>query len=397
MIHTYDSELLFGIMKKLFYIGLAGIILFEILKVYFIMPMPGSQRMDSLNVAYFLHIYRWFFRIVFLVMIVAGSISAFSIRHKWLPAALLAVALYVAYTFNFKMLADEMFKQPENLSFKNKNENLLTDSSVVIGVEHNGEAKAYPVRYILYHHQVQDTIGGKPMIVTYCNVCRTGRVFEPTVNNQQEKFRLVGMDHFNAMFEDATTGSWWRQVTGEAVAGPLKGQVLPEVQSSQVTLRKWFELYPDAVVMQMDEVSREYYDSTGRFEKGRSKGKLTRTDSLSWKDKSWVVGVQVNSESKAYDWIELKQKRVVNDIVGGQPVVIVVAEDNQSFAAFERLTEADTFMIRNDTLILKDKRYDFSGRDLGTLSERLRSVKAYQEFWHSWSTFHPNTKQYREL
>ncbi|HEX6889720.1 MAG TPA: DUF3179 domain-containing (seleno)protein, partial [Chryseolinea sp.] len=309
-------------MKKIFYIGVAGLALYEILKVYFIMPMPGSQRMDSLDIAYFLHSYRWFFRIAFAVMIAVGAIKAFQIKHKWIPSIALAAALYVAYTFNFEMLAEEMFKQPQSLSFKNKNENILTDSSVVIGVEHNGEAKAYPVRYILYHHQVQDTVGGKPMIITYCNVCRTGRVFEPTVNNQHEKFRLVGMDHFNAMFEDATTGSWWRQVTGEAVAGPLKGQILPEVLSNQVTLKKWFELYPDAVVMQIDEVSRDYYDSTGRFEKGRSKSKLTRTDSLSWKDKSWVVGVQLNSESKAYDWIELKQKRVVNDIVGGQPVVI---------------------------------------------------------------------------
>ncbi|HMG92770.1 MAG TPA: DUF3179 domain-containing (seleno)protein [Chryseolinea sp.] len=384
-------------MKKIFYIGVAGLALFEILKVYFIMPMPGSQRMDSLDIAYFLHSYRWFFRIAFLAMILVGSIRAFSIKHKWIPALLLAGALYVVYLFNFEMLADEMFKQPEELSFKNKTENLLTDSSVVIGVEHNGEAKAYPVRYILYHHQVQDTIGGKPMIVTYCNVCRTGRVFEPTVKNQHEKFRLVGMDHFNAMFEDATTGSWWRQVTGEAVAGPLKGQLLPEVQSSQVTLKKWFELYPEAVVMQIDEASRTYYDSTGRFEKGKSKGKLTRMDSLSWKDKSWVVGVQVNAESKAYDWIELKQKRIVNDVVGGQPIVIAVAEDNQSFAAFERFNATDTFTFRNDTLCLKEKRYNFSGRDLTTLSDRLRMVKAYQEFWHSWRTFHPNTKQYPEL
>jgi len=327
-------------------------------------------------------------------MVLAGSISAFSIKHKWIPAVLLAAALYVVYVFNFEMLAEEMFKQPEILSFKNKSENLLTDSSIVIGVEHNGEAKAYPVRYILYHHQVQDTIGGKPMIVTYCNVCRTGRVFEPTVNNQHEKFRLVGMDHFNAMFEDATTGSWWRQVTGEAVAGPLKGQVLPEVQSSQVTLKKWFELFPEAVVMQIDQVSKQYYDSTGRFEKGKSKGKLTRTDSLSWKDKSWVVGVQVNAESKAYDWIGLKEARVINDVLGGKPIVVAVASDNQSFVAFERLASTDTFTIRNDTLYTANKSYDLSGRDLSTLSNRLQHLKAYQEFWHSWRTFHPNTEKY---
>ena len=216
--------------------------------------------------------------------------------------------LYIIYTFNFEMLADKMFKQPEKVTFKTQAENVLKDSSIVLGVEYNGEAKAYPMRFITYHHQVQDTIGGKPMIITYCSVCRTGRVFEPIVNNKYEKFRLVGMDHFNAMFEDATTKSWWRQVNGEAVVGPLKGEHLPEVESIQLSLKKWFELYPNGVVMQLDEASRDSYDSLGRFERGKSKGKFTWTDSLSWKDKSWVVGIQINNESKAYDWNQLKDR-----------------------------------------------------------------------------------------
>jgi len=382
-------------MKKFFYIGVAGIALYEILKVYFIMPMPGSQRMDSLDIAYFLHVYRWYFRIAFAIMVLFGAAHAFQIKHKWIPAIVLSATLYVVYVFNFEMLAEEMFKQPENLSFKTKTDNVLTDSSVVIGVEHNGEAKAYPIRYILYHHQVQDTIGGKPMIVTYCNVCRTGRVFEPTVKGQHEKFRLVGMDHFNAMFEDLTTGSWWRQVTGEAIAGPLKGEILPEVQSSQLTLKKWFELNPNGVVMQSDDVFKDNYDTLGRFESGRSKGKLTKPDSLPWKDKSWIVGIQVNAESKAYDWRQLKDKRIINDVLGGKPIVIALAADDQSFVAFERPAETDNFTIRNDTLLVDNKTYDFSGRDLNTLSVRLRGVKAYQEFWHSWRTFHPNTTQYQ--
>jgi hypothetical protein len=39
-------------------------------------------------------------------------------------------------------------------------------------------------------------------MITYCTVCRTGRVFSPDVDGKPETFRLVGMDHFNAMFED---------------------------------------------------------------------------------------------------------------------------------------------------------------------------------------------------
>lgn len=69
-------------------------------------------------------------------------------------------------------------------------------------MEHGGEARAYPVQYIGYHHQVQDTVGGQAILVTFCTVCRTGRVLDPRVDWDVEHFRLVGMDHFNAMLED---------------------------------------------------------------------------------------------------------------------------------------------------------------------------------------------------
>lgn len=382
-------------MKKLFYIGLAGLALFEILKVYFIMPMPGSQRMESIDVAYFLTLYRWYFRAVFVVLIIIGSLRAFQIRHKWIPALVLVFAIAIVYLFNFVMLADKMFLQPETLTFKGRADNTLGDSTVVIAFEHQGEAKAYPLRYIVYHHQVRDTVGGKPVMVTYCSVCRTGRVFEPLVKGQLENFRLVGMDHFNAMFEDDKTKSWWRQSTGEAIAGPLKGESLPELESVQVTANKFFSLYPFGSIMQAEEVSMENYDSLGNFERGKSKGKLTRTDSLSWKDKSWVVGVQTDNKTKAYDWIDLKAKRIINDNLGGTPIVIVLSNDGQSFAVFQRTSEAEIFSVRNDTLITSGRTFDFSGNNIQNPAEPLKRIKAYQEFWHSWRTFHPGTEVYK--
>ncbi|HEX6223187.1 MAG TPA: DUF3179 domain-containing (seleno)protein [Chryseolinea sp.] len=382
-------------MKKLFYIGLLGLGLFEILKVYFIMPMPGSQRMESIDIAYFLHTYRWYLRVLFGVMIILGTVKAFGIKQRWIPLIPLLAVGYIVYNFNFKMTADHMFLQPDKLSFKKRSENILGDSSLVIGVAHNGEAKAYPVRYIAYHHQVRDTVGGKPVMVTYCNVCRTGRVFEPVVNGDTENFRLVGMDHFNAMFEDSSTKTWWRQATGEAVAGPLKGSVLPEIESVQVSASKFFWMYPFGVMMDPDETSTRYYDSLARFERGKSRGELTRTDSVSWKDKSWVIGIQLGDESKAYDWIELKDKKIVNDKIADVPIIVVISEDGQSFAAFQRPSESDTFSIRNDTLRSSTAAYDFSGKLLLTDSDSVASLKrilAYQEFWHSWKTFHPQTK-----
>lgn len=379
-------------MRNLFYTALIGLSLFEILKVYFIMPMPGSQRLNSIEVAYFLHTWRWVFRMVFLVLALAGSYHAFRVKMKWIPALAMLFTAAVFIFFNFKMMADKMFLQPENVVLKNLQENKVLGSRLVIGIENKGEAKAYPIQFLAYHHQVLDTVGDAPVIVTYCNVCRTGRVFEPIVNGYYETFRLVGMNHFNAMFEDATTGSWWRQSTGEAITGKLKGHMLPEKECMQLTVDKWFELYPNGMVMQQDEASIEEYDSLAKFEQGLSKSKLTRTDSLSWKDKSWVIGVKVGNSHKAYDWNDLKMERIINDTVGQTAIVLALSSDGKSFAAFERQPE-EIFTIQSDTLFSDSIAYDFSGRGLSH-SKRLKRVQAYQEFWHSWKTFQPDTRQY---
>ena len=381
-------------MKKFFYIGILGIILYEIAKVYFIMPMPGSQQMNSIDTAYFLHNCRWAFRIFFWLLIIGSAFVAFQTRQKWVPVLFLLLAIGISYGTNYEMAADTMFYQPKTLRLETASGNKVKDDRLVIGVEINGKAKAYPIQYIGYHHQVRDELGGKPIIVTYCTVCRTGRVFEPLVENKPAFFRLVGMDHFNAMFEDETTHSWWRQANGEAIAGPLKGKMLPELTSTQTSLGQWFKLHPDSQIMQPDPDFQAKYDSMSRYESGKGKSELTKTDSVSWNNKSWVVGIELNKESKAFDWNRLKAERIINDQVGNVPVILALSSDNKSFFAFERPSGNENFHIRNDTLFQGNVAYNFLGKGLAMNSKNLRPVNAYQEYWHSWKTFHPATKKY---
>ncbi len=380
-------------MKKLFYLGIIGIVLYEIAKVYFIMPMPGSQRMNSIDAAYILHTCRWPLRILFWAIIVAGGFAVFSGKRKWLPAIMVLLAAGIVYATNFEMAADTMFYQPSQVIQHNAATNKVAMDRLVIGVEANGEAKAYPIQYIGYHHQVRDVLGGKPVMVTYCTVCRTGRVFEPTVDGKPEVFRLVGMDHFNAMFEDNETGSWWRQANGEAIAGPLKGKMLPELASTQTSLSQWLKLHPNSKVMQPDPVYQAKYDSMSRYESGRVKSALTKSDTLSWKDKSWVVGIQAGGVAKAFDWNRLKKERIINNQVGNVPVALVLGADNNSFFAFEK-GRNDPFTFRNDTIITPTSTYNLLGKRLTGTGSDLKRLNAYQEFWHSWRTFHPGTEQY---
>ena len=380
--------------RTLFYLGVIGLALFELAKVYFIMPMPGSQRIKSLDAAYTLHAWRWAFRLVAFAAIGAGIRAAFAVRAWWrlVPALVLLGAAGVGIAANYVLMADRMFKQPEHLVLAPRGANKIDETSVVVGVERDGEAKAWPIRFLVYHHQIQDTIGGKPILVTYCSVCRTGRVFEPIVGGQHETFRLVGMDTFNAMFEDSRTGSWWRQATGTAVAGPLTGARLTEVTSAQLTLRQFLALHPNALVMQPDPAFASKYDSEGRFERGESRGDLTRTDRGSWNEKSWVIGIERGTASKAFDWNELKARRVINDRVGDTPIVLALSEDGQGFVAFERPADVPAFTLAGDVLTTNGRSYDFSGRDRAG-ARSLTPIAASQEFWHSWLSFHPATQK----
>ena len=380
-------------MKSLFYAGLIGLALFEFLKVYFIMPMPGSQQWDSIDFAYFLHQYRWAFRIVCLILILIGAKAVIASPRKWVPVLCVTLTLGLVGVFNFKMAADAMFEEPEQVSFLDRASFGENDSTLVVAIEKDGEAKGYPIRYIVYHHQVRDTLGGDPVMVTYCSVCRTGRVFSPFVDGKAERFRLVGMDHFNAMFEDAETGSWWQQATGEAVTGELKGVKLDEVESIQLTAGAFFKAYPDGKIMAADPNFLSKYDSLGKFEKGKSESKLTGTDPFSWNEKSWVVGVDLENGAKAYDWNQLKETESIRDRVGNQDILLLLNKDTQSFVVLEIPSDTKSHLWTGDTLYLDSTAYSFTGKSLDPSQSDLKRLKAYQEFWHSWRTFRPGTEK----
>ncbi len=349
--------------------------------------------MRSVGVAYALHRTRWLWRAIGWALLLAGLPAAFAAGGivRWSALLLLVVLAAATYAFNFRMKADKMFRQPRTLDLRPASANGVAGDRLVVGVAINGEACAYPLQFIGYHHQVRDIVGGEAVMVTYCTVCRTGRVFSPVVDGRVERFRLVGMDHFNAMFEDATTGSWWRQVNGEAVTGRRVGARLAELPSRQVTLDRWLTLHPESLVMQGDPAYASNYPIDNAYESGASRRALTGTDSASWGEKSWVVGIAADGKAKAYDWNRLRAERVINDEVAGIPIVLAIAPDDASFVAFRRPDASTRFTLDGDTLVTATARYTLGG--LGA-ARSLAPIAASQEFWHSWRTFHPATERY---
>ena len=378
----------------------------EILKVYFIMPFPGSQKSDTINLAYFIHHSIWSIRIVLVTILLYPlfqQIRKGKLWEKIILYILIATYAVIAYAFNFKFLADKIFEQPKEKSFAKTDHYAFGANKLIIGVALNGESKAYPIEVIAYHHQIRDTLGNQPIMVTYCSVCRTGRVFSPLVNGKNETFRLVGMDHFNAMFEDESTKSWWQQATGIAIAGKLKGTALKEIPSEQMALNDWSIIHPNTLVLEPDHNFKEEYDSLKGFDEGIVKSKLEKRDSASWKNKSWVVGVVINNKAKAYDWNKLQQKKTIQDSMSNIHLLLTTDTSGRSFFMLNRAIDGKIYHFTYDTA----KRYmtdsdthslwNANGSCLeGSLKgKELLRIQAYQEFWHSWKNFYPETETYK--
>lgn len=376
----------------------------EIIRVYLVMPFPGSQQGDTLGFAHWFTINIGWIRAITAIIICVAFIRVYKQGRRWEKFCLFfAVGSYILVFFmiNYRLSAEAIFQQPSTKAFVPIN-TAEDRTKLVIGVVVNGEAKAYPIQLIGYHHQVLDTVGNQPLIVTYCTVCRSGRVFSTMVDGRPERFRLVGMDHYNAVFEDATTKSWWQQATGEAIAGPRKGTVLKEIPSQQLTIAAWTREHPDATIMAPDTLYDERYFKLEDYDRGTMQSSLVRRDYRSWQLKSWVIGVKDKTSSVAYDWNELVKKKLIQDSLQSLPVLVALESDTTTFHVFDRRLNGSVLMfnpqISNNHFsdLSTNSTWNMDGQCIeGPLKgKQLATVQAYNEFWHAWQTFQPNVRKY---
>lgn len=380
------------------------LLLAEIFRVYLVMPFPGSQRNETVDIAYWLSMHMVWIRILLGIVLGITFIRVLRDGKAWekisLSLALLGY-MVVFILFNYRFDADTIFRQPSVKNFIPAAASFDKDK-LVIGVVINGEAKAYPIQLIGYHHQVRDTVGNESVMVTYCTVCRTGRVYSTLVQGRQENFRLVGMDHFNAVFEDETTKSWWQQATGEAIAGPLKGLKLKEVPSQQLTVESWMRDYPSSMVMAADPLYDEQYFKLEDYDRGTMQSSLVKRDYQPWQPKSWIVGVKNEFSSIAYDWNELVKKRVIQDSLQSLPILLTMEIDTTSFHVYDRRINGT--VLQFNTNITDNCFIDKGSNSIWTMDglciegplkgQQLTRIQGYNEFWHSWQTFQVNAKKY---
>ena len=204
---------------------------------------------------------------------------------------------------------------------------------------------------------------------------------------------------------DEETGSWWQQISGQAIQGSLKGQKLTEVDYDEVSYGIWKRenpngrvLRPDAEILAADKYDPADWETQVGKMPVRIAGKLD--DSLA--PRTIVVGVEINNQSKAYPLSAIEKQNPIIDTVGGADIVIMLGADKKSVRAFERTVDGKTleFLMKPETNEIVDAEtggvWDFSGKCTGgeLAGKQLVKVPAIKDYWFDWQTYHPETKLY---
>ncbi len=206
---------------------------------------------------------------------------------------------------------------------------------------------------------------------------------------------------------DDETGTWWQQVSGKAIQGPLKGKQLKGVFHDEISFSIWKREQPQGRVLKPDErilASNQYAKSD--WEKSVGAMRVVEGADIDQRlaPRTLVMGVSVGGKSVAYPLTALQKQSPIIDMVGSVPIVIVLGDDKRSVRAFERTVDGRRLEFfqktENNVLQLIDAEtgstWNFEGKATsGPLSGRqLKKVFVLEDYWFDWRIYHPDTTIY---
>jgi hypothetical protein len=126
----------------------------------------------------------------------------------------------------------------------------MSETEPVIGLIVNGDARAYPLKILIWHEIVNDTVGGVPVTVTYCPLCNSSIVFERAVDGRVLDFGTTGkLRNSDLVMYDRQTESWWQQFSGTAIVGAMTGTELKILPSRLESWALFKDRAPDGKVL----------------------------------------------------------------------------------------------------------------------------------------------------
>ena len=286
----------------------------------------------------------------------------------------------------------------------------------VLALRINDDARAYPLQVLIWHEIVNDTVGGVPVMITFCPLCNSGLAFERTVDGATLDFGTSGMLYkSDLVMYDRQTHSLWSQMDGRAIVGDRTGARLLGRTANTIAFEDWRAAHPAGKVLSRDTgYSRNYgvnpyetYDEpTLRpfLFQGRPDGRRP--------PKERVVGLRIGETRRAYPWPLLEKHRVVHDAPAGEPIVVfyqpgmLSALDQTEIARSRAVGATAVYSARlhGRTLAFEAISGGFRDRRTGSAwslfgvatagplaGKRLTPLQHVDAFWFAWAAFNPTT------
>jgi hypothetical protein len=213
---------------------------------------------------------------------------------------------------------------------------------------------------------------------------------------------LAGINNQNFLMRDQETGSFWQQVSGKCVSGPLRGQGLELARNEELSFGLWRQESPHGSVLAPDPKFVRMYatpDWESQIQKLPTVFAASKTE-LPLRE--IVLGIEIDGMARAYPFSSLQRETLAQDSLAGTPLFLAVGPDQESVRAFVRRIPEDGremefykmdgpqwAMMDSTTASLWDFRgCAVSGTARGKCLEQLPLLKDY---WFDWREYHPDT------
>lgn len=282
----------------------------------------------------------------------------------------------------------------------------LDDGDAVIGhVDAAGLARAFPHRILNFHEIVNDEFAGAPVLVSYCPLCRSGVVYDRRVGGRVLTFSNTSALHDNDLvMVDRETSTYWWQVAGRGIVGPLTDVELRPVPSTTMSWGAWRTLHPETLVLSRHtghdrDYGRDpfagYAERVDRGETPFPVGAGVLTDGR-LSPGTLVVGVEVAGDEVAWPVDDLAG-RALDVEVGGRALLVAGAGDGAA-VVFERTVDGRplTFEVAPGGFSDRETgtRWDRAGRATGgpLAGASLAPVASRSTFWFAYLASFPDVR-----
>ena len=216
-------------------------------------------------------------------------------------------------------------------------------------------------------------------------------------------FHLAGINNQNFLMRDEQTGSYWQQITGTAISGPMRGRKLPLIDSDEVSFKVWLSEHPSGRVLAPVAKFADQYETKDWDKKMDRARVVIQFPKSGLPMREQVFGIATSEASRAFPVKKVIAAKLVMDRVGSQSVVLVTANDDLSVRAFQNLSPARDFYRAENagSFVFTDaqsgSRWDFRGCaiDGPAKGQCLKPVRMIKDYWFDWKNFNPTTTVYK--